>query len=163
MGRLAPLRRLIRAVMAIALLLYLGASIARAGSEVNTWGSADVAIEGYDPVAYFTEGQAIKGSSEFSQKWLGATWHFASAKHRDAFAADPIRYAPQYGGFCALSVADGDAAAVNPQAWRIVDGKLYLFAISPDDLKKDFDPVSADVISRADANWPAIKTRKEAN
>ena len=137
MSFFAPLGRLLRTAVAITLLLYLGAGTAHAGSAVNTWGSADVAIEGYDPVAYFTENQAVKGSSEFSEKWLGAIWHFASAKHRDAFAADPIRYAPQYGGFCAFSVADGDPAAVNPQAWRIVDGKLYLFArASPDDLKR---------------------------
>ena len=78
----------------------LGApSQARANDLIYQLGG--IAIQGYDPVAYFTDGQAVKGSDAFAYEWLGAIWHFASAEHRDLFAADPVRYAPQFGGYCA--------------------------------------------------------------
>ena len=84
------------------------------------------AIDGYDPVAYFTDGKAVKGQSRFTHEWMGATWLFASAEHRDLLAADPERYAPQYGGYCAYAVSQGATADIDPSAWKIVDGKLYL-------------------------------------
>ncbi len=87
-----------------------------------------VAIRGYDPVAYFTESRPVQGNAQFTHSWNGATWRFASAANRDAFAADPQRYAPQYGGFCAFAMAQGpgERVEVDPTAWRIVDGRLYL-------------------------------------
>ncbi len=95
--------------------------------EVNVGYFGNVAIKGYDPVAYFTEGKAVKGSPRYSQEWLGATWHFSGAKHRDLFAANPIAYAPQYGGYCAGGLAYGDKTVnIDPEAWRIIEGKLYL-------------------------------------
>ena len=105
----------------------LGAQ-AVAGEVVNTGLFGGVAIMGYDTVAYFTEGQPIKGSPAFSYEWLGTPWHFANADHRDLFAADPARYAPQYGGYCTLGVGLDSHAAENidpERAWRIIDGKLY--------------------------------------
>jgi YHS domain-containing protein len=140
----------------------LGSSAAWAGSTVNTGYFDDVAIMGYDTVAYFTEGQATKGSPEISYQWLGATWQFANTEHRDAFAATPIRYAPQYGGLCALGVAkDERSVNVDPEAWRIVDGKLYLF-FGEGGLEQDWDPNPAAVVAKADANWPAIETKLAA-
>ena len=85
-----------------------------------------VAIHGYDTVAYFTEGKPIKGKVEFEHVWQDASWHFASATNRDLFAANPDRYAPQYGGYCALGIAGGEFAQIDPEAWTIVEGKLYL-------------------------------------
>ncbi|WHO80610.1 YHS domain-containing (seleno)protein [Rhizobium leguminosarum] len=94
---------------------------------VNTGYFGDVAIKGYDPVAYFTENQAIEGSETYSYHWLGATWYFASARNRDLFKGDPSRYAPQYGGYCADGVSFGTVTTnIDPKAWRIIDGKLYL-------------------------------------
>lgn len=116
------------------------------------------AIEGYDPVAYFTEGRPMKGSEQYTHKWLGATWHFANAKHRDMFAADPIKYAPQYGGFCSRGTYAGKIFTGNPNAWRIIDGKLYLF-YSERTLAK-FDKDSAGQkgqIEKANENWPKLK------
>src|SRR5688572_6266590 len=84
------------------------------------------AIRGYDPVGYFTAGRPVKGSPQFSHQWRGATWHFASAENRDRFAAAPEKFAPQYGGYCAYGVAQGYAVSIDPAAWTIVDGKLYL-------------------------------------
>ena len=161
------LGRLLAAVVA-APLLCLGAGAAVAEEGINTGYFGNVAILGYDPVAYFTEGKAVKGSPDITQTWLGATWHFASTKHRDAFMSEPIRYAPQYGGFCSTGTAIGEASAnVDPEAWRIVDGRLYLFA-GKEGLEEDFDAASAAVIEKANAKWPEIaakemKARSESN
>ena len=84
------------------------------------------AVEGTDVVAYFTQGRPVPGKREFSYEWKGATWRFASQEHRDLFAADPAKYAPQYGGYCAYAVSQGATAGIDPQAWKIHDGKLYL-------------------------------------
>jgi YHS domain-containing protein len=150
------------AALSFAILTTLGASAAWAGSTVNTGYFDDVAIMGYDTVAYFTEGQATKGSPEISYQWLGATWQFANTEHRDAFAATPIRYAPQYGGLCALGVAkDERSVDIDPEAWRIVDGKLYLF-FGKGGLEQDWDPNPAAVVEKADANWPAIEAKLAA-
>lgn len=150
------------ATLSFAILTILGASAAWAGSPVNTGYFGDVAIMGYDTVAYFTEGRATKGSPEISYQWLGATWQFANTEHRDAFAASPIRYAPQYGGLCALGVAKNERSVnIDPEAWRIVDGKLYLF-FGEGGLEQDWDPNPAAVVAKADANWPAIETKLAA-
>ena len=125
------------------------------GSLINKTYFGGVAIEGYDPVAYFTMNKAVKGSKEFVYDWLGATWYFASAKHRGLFAADAIKYAPQYGGNCSSQVTEGDVAAVNPEAWRIVDGKLYLI-FSKDGLAK-WEQDARSNIAKADAQWERIK------
>lgn len=107
--------------------LFAPASPAAADEVVNTGYFGDVAIKGYDPVAYFTDNKAIEGSPSFVHRWLGAEWHFASAKNRDLFIADPAKYAPQYGGYCADGVSFGTVTTnIDPQAWRIIDGKLYL-------------------------------------
>ncbi|MCZ6863924.1 MAG: YHS domain-containing (seleno)protein [Alphaproteobacteria bacterium] len=88
--------------------------------------SDNVALHGYDTVAYFTEGQPMKGSAEFEKVWQDARWQFASATNRDLFTANPDRYAPQYGGYCSGGLATGEFADVDPEVWTIVDGKLYL-------------------------------------
>ena len=93
---------------------------------VNADPDSNVAIRGYDPVAYFTEGRPTKGSPDHSYAWRDAEWHFANAEHRDSFAAEPARYAPQYGGFCAMAMTQGVVQVIDPEAWTIVEGKLYL-------------------------------------
>ena len=142
------------AILVFALGMFTTIGAATAATTVNTT-FGGTAIKGYDPVAYFTQSQAVKGSKEFTVDWMEATWRFASAAHSDAFAADPERYAPQYGGYCAFAVAQGATANIDPQAWRIVDGKLYL------NLSKDVQALwLTDVpgkIEKADANWPQIK------
>jgi hypothetical protein len=136
--------------------LVLSLAFARpvaAGEAVNAtfFGTA---IKGYDPVAYFTEGRPVEGSRDYSHDWQGVSWRFASAANRDRFIADPESYAPQYGGYCAWAVAEGYTADIDPEAWHIADGKLYL----------NYDRSIrqrwlADVpgnIARGDDNWPAI-------
>lgn len=85
-----------------------------------------VAIRGYDPVAFFTDGQAAEGDPKIVYHWMDADWRFTSQEHRDLFAAEPEKYAPQYGGYCAYAAAKGQVYDANPQFWKIVDGKLYL-------------------------------------
>lgn len=147
---------------ALVALLMFGSPVA-AGEAVNTGLFGGVAIKGYDPVAYFTEGKAMKGSEKFAYDWLGTPWHFASAKHRDMFIADPARYAPQFGGYCTLGVAvDGHAAEnVDPErAWRIVDGKLY-FVYDPTYVQELDGPARAEWLAKAEANWPEVQARLE--
>ena len=85
-----------------------------------------VAIKGYDTVAYFTAGKALKGTENFSFSWHGMTWYFSTKENRDLFAANPERYTPQYDGFCAWAMTESRLARTDPEVWKIVDGKLYL-------------------------------------
>lgn len=96
-----------------------------ADQDINT-DEPGVAIKGYDTVAYFTEGPAMKGKKEFEFSWQEAQWYFVSAAHRDMFAANPKSYAPEFGGFCAMAMTRGIIYAADPEAWTIVDGKLYI-------------------------------------
>jgi hypothetical protein len=143
-------------------LLLLGGP-AEAGNAVNTGLFGGVAIMGYDTVAYFTEGRPMKGSEEFAYQWLGTPWHFANAKHRDMFAAEPTRYAPQYGGYCTMGIGvDGHAAEnIDPErAWRIIDGKLY-FVYDPTYVEELDGPALDEFLANAEANWPSVKARTE--
>lgn len=117
-----------------------------------------LAIKGYDPVAYFDAGKPIEGSSDFETKWEGATWRFASAANRDKFVKEPAKYAPQYGGYCAWAVSQGYTADIDPEAWKIVDGKLYL-NYSPKVQSKWALDVPGN-IAKADANWPGLVAKK---
>ena len=162
MNRFPTSGRLFAVVMTLAL-LRLGTAAAQEHSPVNTGYFGNVAILGYDPVAYFTDRRAVQGSPKINQSWLGATWYFASAEHRDAFAAEPMRYAPQYGGFCAGSMSLGLLTDnIDPGAWRIIDGKLYLFGGSGG-MEQDFDPMAAKILADADAHWPEMKKKIQGN
>lgn len=111
-------------------LLALGTPTAFAYVETSTSpvnvDTAGIALQGYDPVAYFTDGKPTKGQPEYSAQHAGATYHFASAAHRDAFLQEPAKYAPAFGGFCAMGVVMEKKLDGDPSLWRIVDGKLYL-------------------------------------
>ena len=114
----------------------------------------NVAIKGADPVAYFTESNAVTGSDEFAYEWNGATWHFASAENRDLFSADPEKYAPQYGGHCAWAAAQGKVAPIDPTAWSVVDGKLYLNF--DDKIQTRWEKDIPGFIADADEKWPGV-------
>jgi hypothetical protein len=112
-----------------------------------------IAISGYDPVAYFTEGQPQKGSEAFWFPFDDAVYLFKSTEHRAQFAADPERYAPQYAGFCAAGVSKGYKAEPDPEAWAILNGKLYLFQLK--DRVPGFKQDTA-FIDKANSNWPGL-------
>ncbi|HET7715424.1 MAG TPA: YHS domain-containing (seleno)protein [Bauldia sp.] len=119
-------------------------------AEVNTGYFGNVAIEGYDAVAYFTLGKATKGSDTFTRDWGGATWYFASAENRDRFAANPEAYAPQFGGLCAEGVAFHEVTVnIEPEVFAIVDGKLYFTAATA------FADLPGN-LPNAVKNWPEV-------
>ena len=113
-----------------------------------------VAIKGTDPVAYFLQGAAVPGSAEHALEWNGATWHFTSEQNRALFEADPQRYAPKYGGYCAYAAANGQRAKIEPEAWSIVDGRLYLnYDLA---IRDRWDAKQSEYIAAADREWPKI-------
>ena len=113
-----------------------------------------IAVDGSDVVAYFTQGKPVTGKPEFSYEWMGANWHFASAENRDKFSANPEMFAPQFGGYCAYAVSQGYTASTIPEAWSIVDGKLYLnFSLRARELWSKDIPGN---IAKANSNWPDV-------
>jgi YHS domain-containing protein len=143
-----------KALLRLFFLLLAFAAIARAEKPVNAT-LFGVAIKGYDPVAYFTDGKPAKGDSKFSHEWNGAKWQFASAEHRDLFKATPEKYAPQFGGYCAWAVSQNYTANVDPEnAWRIVNDRLYLNYSR--DVQKKWEADVPGNIAKGDVNWPKI-------
>lgn len=132
---------------------FAAALFAGQADPINKDGQS-VAIKGYDPVAYFTQSKPVKGSAAFTQQYMGATWWFASAADRDQFAAMPEKYAPQYGGYCAYGVSRGHTVSVDPEAWRVVDGKLFLNYSKG--VQKDWLKDVPGNIKLADRNWPGL-------
>ncbi len=112
------------------------------------------AIGGTDPVAYFTEGRPKQGSPDYAFEWRDVTWLFTSAEHRELFRETPEAYAPQYGGWCAWAVAQGYTASTTPEAWKIVDGRLYLNYSRG--IQRRWERDIPGFIEAADANWPGL-------
>jgi len=141
----------------------IGAGSALADDSVNTGYFGGVAIMGYDTVAYFTEGKAVKGSEEFSYEWLGTPWHFANERHKAIFVSEPAKYAPQYGGYCAGEVAGSGSVTVNvdPEAFKIIDGKLYL--VYDQGNAAAFADNADNLVPKADANWPVVQAKLAAD
>jgi hypothetical protein len=128
---------------------------ARAGKDpVYTGFLSSAGAGGYDVVAYFTEGRPVKGGARFTAEHLGASWHFANAANRDAFVADPQAYLPRYGGYCAWAVANGYTASGDPEAWSVVDGRLYLNYSKS--VRSTWEKDVPGNIARGDANWPKV-------
>jgi len=111
----------------------------------------DLAIKGYDTVAYFKDGKALKGNESFTFQWHDMTWYFSTKENRDLFAASPEKYAPQYDGYCAWALTESRKAITDPEVWKIVDGKLYLNCS-----QTAYEKWSKDIpgnIKKADTNW----------
>lgn len=117
-----------------------------------------VALDGYDPISYFDPGRPEKGSPQFSFDFDDATYWFKSAEHMAKFVADPERYAPQYAGYCALTLATGKAAEADPEAWSISNGKLYVFGVKEGVQK--FNANASAVVNSADTNWKKMHEAK---
>ena len=130
-------------------LVAVGPAAAGTGPVFTSWGKA---ASGYDVVAYFTESRPVKGSSSYTAEFQGATWHFASASNRDLFRSNPDQYAPKYGGYCAYAVGNGDLDVPTvPEAWKIVDGKLYLNYSRG--IQSTWERRLAGYIADGDRNW----------
>lgn len=144
-------------VIAGALSLTAPTFVAAEKPEVYVEKADKLAVQGYDPVAYFTVGAPVKGSPEFSLEHKGATWRFSSAENLEKFKADPASFEPQYGGHCAWAVSKGYTARGNAQNWKIVDGKLYLNY--NDKVQKDWSSDIPGNIAKADSEWPKVLTK----
>ena len=113
-----------------------------------------LAIDGYDPVAYFTEAKPVRGNTQFEFKWKGAKWIFYNIENRDQFAAAPEKYSPKYGGYCAYAVSQGNTARIDPKAWKVVDDALYLnFSLK---IQQKWEAKQAESIEQANQNWPVL-------
>lgn len=125
-----------------------------AGSPVFTGETDGVAINGYDPVAYFREHRPVEGRDEHTMTWKGVTWRFSSAENRDLFSGDPEKYAPQYGGYCAYAAANNAIAKTEPDAFTIYEGKLYLNY--DQNIKSRWDGDRMRYVELADDYWPGL-------
>jgi hypothetical protein len=135
-------------------------ALAAAASIAFAQNAIRLVLKGYDPVAYFTEGKPVQGDPRFAYEWDEGRYHFATAKHRDMFAADPERYAPQFGGYCTGSMARNVRNEGDPEGWVIQDGKLYVFGIPKFKAIAEADPQF--IPSRVDTarkNWRESRQR----
>jgi YHS domain-containing protein len=118
-----------------------------------------VAIKGYDPVAFFKESKPVRGQDDLRFEYKGSTFVFANADNRAAFAADPEKYAPQYGGYCAFGTARGYKADIDPATFTVIDGRLYLNYNTQ--VQREWTADRARFIRQADERWPTVsKTEK---
>ena len=144
-----------RRSVSIGLATLAGLSSLAVGRAFSRGADPELAIGGYDPVAYFTESRARPGDPRYEHVWDDARYRFSSAANRDRFKANPAQYAPQYPGYCAMSLADGASVEPSPENWLVRGGKLYLFgkAIGPAKFGARFD----ENVERADDNWRSVR------
>ncbi|SMO66398.1 hypothetical protein SAMN06265380_104219 [Ruegeria faecimaris] len=112
------------------------------------------AMAGYDAVSYFNGETPVRGQPEYAVMWKGAEWHFATAENRDAFEMNPRAYAPQFGGYCAFAMAQGELVSTDPTIWQVIDGRLYL-THSPE-IERIWQTDTAAYIREAEAHWPSV-------
>ena len=139
-----------RAALALGAAAVLAAPLKAKQPQVYT--ESGIAIDGTDAVAYFSEGKPVPGSADHAVDWNGSRWLFSSAQNKAAFEADPAAYAPQYGGYCAFAMSKGYVAPTVPEAWSIVDGKLYLNYSTG--VRRQWSQDIPGNIAAANGHWP---------
>ena len=144
--------------IAFSLLLFLCVSAPVFAQKSEVFTTPEGAIHGYDPVAYFQVGKPVVGKKEFVYSWKGSTWYFSSQQNKEAFQANPEKFAPQYGGYCAYGTADGHKAPTDPQAWTIVGNKLYLNYDKG--VQTLWNKDRPGYIKKADEKWPAVSKQE---
>ena len=159
--------RVVTSILTAFFLVFAISTSAVAAEQINTleksglfgkFKPSGIAIRGYDTVAYFTEGKPVKGTDDFTTEWKGATWKFSSEENKDLFVADPDKYAPQYGGYCAYGVAVDNLVKIEPELWTIKDGKLYLNY--NDDFNNKWKKDIPGYIKTADAKFEKLLAEK---
>ena len=152
------MNKIFKTLISVVFLLLGGAvtagAAAAADEPIYTGIFSSNAVSGYDAVAYFTEGKPVKGSKKFQTEYMDTKWRFSSQENLDKFLADPTRYAPQYGGYCAWAMAGGYKASGDPDQWKIVDGKLYLNYDAK--IKAKWEVDIPGFIEKADVNYPEV-------
>lgn len=140
----------------IVLLGLMFQSFLSKGQSSEIFATREGAIHGYDVVAYFTEGKPVKGKKEFTNTYAGESWYFSSAENLESFQTSPEKYLPQFGGYCAYGMSRGYKAKTEPDAWTIVNGKLYLnYNV---DVRKIWNEKQGEFINKANSNWPTVKS-----
>ena len=142
----------------ILMLTFTFISVVSFAQNTEIFSNKKGAINGYDAVAYFKESKPVKGDTKYTYTWNAATWYFASQQNLDAFKANPEKFAPQYGGYCAYGLADGHKAPTDPEAWTIVDNKLYLNYNK--NVQQSWKKKQDVYIQTADKKWPALKDKE---
>lgn len=147
--------RLVPAIVSLIVMSFTFATGALADKpEIYTGFGSNLAVGGYDTVAYFTDAEAVKGSKDFEMEFKGTKWRFSSQENLKAFEENPDAFRPQYGGYCAWAMARGDLAKGNPKFWRIVDDRLYLNINRS--IQKKWEKDIPGFVEKANANWPGI-------
>jgi len=144
----------LHAALVALILMSLSTTVAADEDPIYTSFFSNIAVGAYDPVAYFEEGRPVEGDSEFSTEHMGAEFRFSNAQNLEAFLANPAAYAPQYGGYCAWAVSQGNLAKGDPDHWKIVDGKLYLNYSKS--IQTRWQKDIPGFIVKADTNWPSV-------
>jgi YHS domain-containing protein len=149
------MKKLILSLIAVALTLPV---FAQTNKMLLNLDKSGVAIQGYDPVAFFTDNKPVKGKPELSARYHGALYFFASKEHRDTFKADPAKYEPSFGGYCAYGVSRGKLVEIDVEAFQIVDGRLLLQYSK--DVREKFNQDSKGNLMKADSNWTGLVASK---
>ena len=142
-----------RTALATVMILVTLSSVTLA-KELNNLNGNGLALQGYDPVGFFTDNRPVKGNQQFQSQYHGATYYFASAEHKAAFDKEPAKYEPQFGGFCAYGASRGKAVPIKIEAWQIVNGRLLMQYDL--DVKGKFNTDPQGNLSKADKNWPGL-------
>lgn len=151
------MKRLLQSILVLGLVFNSLSLLAQNTQKINV-DKKNLAVQGYDLVAYFEDHKPVKGSEEFSFKYEAATYQFASKAHLNTFKKNPEKYLPQYGGYCAYGVSRGYAVGIDPEAWSIVGGKLYLnYSLK---VQKTWNEDKPGYIQKADKNWPSILEKR---
>lgn len=141
----------------VAVALFLALSAFAVAKDLKNLDRNGVAIQGYDPVAFFTDSRPVKGSSQFQSEYHGSKYYFASAEHKAAFDKEPAKYEPQFGGYCAYGASQGRAVPIKIEAWQIVSGRLLMQYDL--DVKDKFNKDPQGNLRKADQKWPAVVER----
>lgn len=141
------------------ILLLVVAPVFTYGQQGHYFNISGVALNGYDPVAFFLAGKPTLGTKDFAFNWQGVIWYFENQANLEAFQSNPEKYAPQYGGYCAFGMSRGYKAPIQIETWTIVNDKLY-FNYNLD-VKETWNSKREEFILKADKNWPDVKLKKE--
>jgi len=140
------------------LMLFVAMPVFAQNKSLLNLDKSGIAIQGHDPVAFFTQSRPVKGRPEFESKYNGARYLFASAEDKATFDANPSKYEPQFGGFCAFAVSEGHTAPVKVEAFMIVNGRLLMQYDL--DIKKKFEKDPLGRLAKADQNWPGLEQKQ---
>jgi YHS domain-containing protein len=140
--------------LVLAFLMCSAATTLAAGKQLLNLDRTGVGIQGYDPVAFFTDQKPVKGNPQFQSDYNGAKYYFASAEHKALFDKEPSKYEPQFGGYCAYGVSHGAKAPIKIEAWQIVNGRLLMQYDRG--VKDDFNKDQQGTLKKADQNWPGL-------